>query len=77
MLGGQTCQNRQAMTLRLDAQEHESFKKLAAAEGISMQDAARRAIRDYVSPSEHCSRVVTATDRILDVHADAIERLGE
>ncbi|MCB1257189.1 MAG: CopG family transcriptional regulator [Microthrixaceae bacterium] len=77
MLGGQTCQNRQAMTLRLDAQEHESLKKLAAAEGISMQDAARRAIRDYVYRSEHRSRVSTATDRIRNVHAEAIERLGE
>lgn len=72
-----TCQNRQAMTSRLDAQVHESLKKLAAAQGISMQDAARRAIRDYVSRSEHRSRVTSATDRILDVHAEAIERLGE
>lgn len=41
-----------------------------------MQDAARRAIREYLARSEHRSRVATATELILDVHADAIERLG-
>ena len=53
-----------------------ALKERAAAEGISMQDAARRAIRDYIARSEHRSRVSTATELILDVHADAIERLG-
>jgi len=65
-----------AMTLRLDAQDQEALKARAAAEGISMQDAARRAIRDYVARSEHRTKVSTATDLILDVHAEAIERLG-
>lgn len=41
-----------------------------------MQDAARRAIREYVAKSEHRARVSTAADLILDVHAEAIERLG-
>jgi hypothetical protein len=41
-----------------------------------MQDAARRAIREYIARNEHRSRVGTATELILDVHADAIERLG-
>ena len=65
-----------AMTLRLDEQDHDALKKQAAAEGISMQDAARRAIRDYVARSEHRSRVSTATELILEVHAEAIDRLG-
>ena len=42
-----------------------------------MQDAARKAIRDYLSRSEHRARVSTATEMILDVHAEAIERLGK
>jgi hypothetical protein len=46
------------------------------AEGISMQDAARRAIRDYVERGEHRSRVAAAADLIADVHAEAIDRLG-
>jgi len=64
------------MTLRLDKQEQEALRERAAAEGISMQDVARRAIRDYVARSEHRSKVSMATDLILDVHAEAIERLG-
>ncbi len=65
-----------AMTLRLDERDHEALRERAAAEGISMQDAARRAIRDYIARSEHRSRVSAASELVLDVHADAIERLG-
>ncbi len=65
-----------AMTLRLDERDQEALRERAAAEGISMQDAARRAIRDYIARSEHRSRVATAADLILDVHAEAIDRLG-
>jgi plasmid stability protein len=65
-----------AMTLRLSEDEQGALRDRAAAEGISMQDAARRAIRDYVARSEHRSRVAAAAERITDVHADAIERLG-
>jgi hypothetical protein len=65
-----------AMTLRLDEQEQEALRERAAAEGVSMQDAARRAIREYIARSEHRSQVSTASELILGVHADAIERLG-
>ena len=64
------------MTLRLDEGDQQALRERAAAEGISMQDAARRAIRDYIARSEHRSRVVSASELIEDVHADAIERLG-
>ena len=65
------------MTLRLTDEEQESLRIRAAAEGISMQDAARKAIREYVFRSEHRTRVSAAADLILSVHAEAIERLGE
>lgn len=65
------------MTLRLTDDEQAALRSRAAAEGISMQDAARRAIREYVVRTEHRSRVTAAADRILDVHADALERLGQ
>jgi plasmid stability protein len=65
-----------AMTLRLTEEEQQGLRDRAAAEGISMQDAARRAIRDYVARSEHRARVAAAADLIADVHADAIDRLG-
>ena len=65
-----------AMTLRLTAEEQERLKDQAAVEGVSMQDVARRAIRDYVARSDHRSRVSVAADLIMDVHADALDRLG-
>ena len=64
------------MTLRLTPAEQEALKERASAEGVSMQDVARRAIRDYLARSEHRARVAAAADLILDVHAEAIERLG-
>lgn len=65
-----------AMTLRLTDDEQTALKARADAEGISMQDAARRAIREYVASRQHREMVSAAADRILEVHADAIERLG-
>jgi plasmid stability protein len=66
-----------AMTLRLTADEQEALRDRAAAEGISMQDAARRAVREFVARGAHLERVSAAARLILDVHADAIERLGQ
>jgi len=65
-----------AMTLRLTADEQQALKDRAVAEGISMQDAARRAIRDYVDRGEHRARVASAADLIIGVHGEAIDRLG-
>ncbi|HMU79156.1 MAG TPA: ribbon-helix-helix protein, CopG family, partial [Microthrixaceae bacterium] len=61
-----------AMTLRLDQADQDALREHAAAEGISMQDVARRAIRDYIARSNHRARVSNATELILNVHADAI-----
>jgi plasmid stability protein len=66
-----------AMTLRLAPEEQEALRERAAAEGISMQDAARRAIRDYVARSAHRADVVAAADLIIDAHAGALDRLGQ
>lgn len=64
------------MTLRLTDDEQEQLRRRAAAEGISMHEAARRAIRHYVALSDHRDRVVASARRILEAHADAIDRLG-
>ena len=64
------------MTLRLTDEEQEALRDRAAAEGISMQDAARRAVREFVARGEHRDRVAATARLILDKHADAIERLG-
>ena len=66
-----------AMTLRLSDQEQLALKARAEAEGISMQEAARRAVREYVARNEHRDRVDSAARRVMSAHADALQRLGE
>jgi predicted DNA binding CopG/RHH family protein len=66
-----------AMTLRLSEKEQRALKKRAERDGVSMQDAARRAIREYLDNSEHTTRVVDAAKQIMKVHAEAIEQLGD
>lgn len=65
-----------AMTLRLTDAETEALRARAQAEGRSMQDVARSAVREYVEARARRERI----DEILDVelprYADAIERLG-
>ena len=65
-----------AMTLRLTDEEHDDLRAVATANGVSMQDAARQAIREFVVRSAHRARVARATDLIVSAHADAIDRLG-
>ncbi len=64
------------MTLRLTDDEQQALRDRAAADGVSMQDAARRAIREYVERSAHRARVAAAAELISDTHADALDRLG-
>ena len=66
-----------AMTLRLTDSEQAALRARADAEGISMQEAARRAIREFVTRGQHNDRVNTAAARIMDKHANALRRLGE
>jgi hypothetical protein len=65
-----------AMTLRLTEDEQAALRERAQVEGITMQEAARRAVRDYVSRGHHRDRVSAAAKRVMDAHADALERLG-
>ena len=65
-----------AMTLRLSDEEHAALRARADAEGISMQDAARRAVREYVARARHHDRVSAAAERVANAHADALDRLG-
>ncbi len=66
-----------AMTLRLTEDEQKALRERADAEGISMQDAARRAVRDYVARGAHRERVGAAASRVMAAHAHALERLGQ
>jgi hypothetical protein len=65
-----------AMTLRLTDDEHEQLRRRAADDGVSMQEVARRAIREYTTRGQHRDRVSGAARRVLDAHADALDRLG-
>ena len=66
-----------AMTLRLTDEEHAALRERAELEGISMQEAARRAVREFVARSAHRDRVAEAAALIGERHADALRRLGE
>jgi plasmid stability protein len=66
-----------AMTLRLTEDEQAALRDRAEAEGISMQEAARRAVREFVARAQHRDRVTAAARLVLDEHADAIGRLGQ
>ena len=66
-----------AMTLRLTDDEQQALRELAQTEGISMQEAARRAVRAYVERSQHQIRVSEASQRVRNAHAEALRRLGE
>lgn len=66
-----------AMTLRLTETEQAELRERAEAEGISMQEAARRAVREFVTRGHHRDRVSAASAIIMDKHADALQRLGE
>jgi predicted transcriptional regulator len=66
-----------AMTLRLTDEEQSALQAQAEVEGISMQDAARRAVREYVARRQHQTRVSAAAEQIIRVHADALKRLGQ
>ncbi len=66
-----------AMTLRLTDIEQAALRERADAEGISMQEAARRAVREFVTRGQHRDRVGAAASLIMDKHADALRRLGE
>ena len=65
-----------AMTLRLNEAEQAALQRRAEVEGISMQEAARRAVREYVARAEHRDRVARAAEHIMTVHAEALDRLG-
>jgi len=65
-----------AMTLRLTDTEKQDLQARAEIEGISMQEAARRAVREYVNRRQHRDRVDEAASRVINAHGDAIDRLG-
>jgi len=66
-----------AMTLRLTDEEHEALRTAAERDGISMQDVARRAVREYLQRATHRERVMAAADHFIEAHAELLDRLGK
>jgi hypothetical protein len=66
-----------AMTLRLTDREQAALRQRAELDGISMQEAARRAVREFVARADHRDRVSSAAELIVERHAGALRRLGE
>jgi len=64
------------MTLRLTDEEQAALRDRAAEDGVSMQEAARRAVREYVARGHHRQRVAAAAERVIAAHEDALDRLG-
>lgn len=65
------------MTLRLTEEEQDALRERAALDGISMQEAVRRAVREYIARADHRDRVTDAAELITHRHAAALQRLGE
>ena len=65
------------MTLRLTEEEHEALRARASLEGVSMQEAARRAVREYVVSGDRRDRINAAAALVMRRHGEALRRVGE
>jgi predicted transcriptional regulator len=66
-----------AMTLRLTDEETEALRGRAEREGRSMQEVARKAVRDYIERTSRRELLDQVLDDELPRYAEALERLGE
>jgi plasmid stability protein len=66
-----------AMTLRLTDEETAALRARAEAEGRSMQDVAREAVREYVRMTDRAEMLKRVLDSELPRYAVALERLGQ
>ncbi|WP_121255692.1 CopG family transcriptional regulator [Nocardioides ferulae] len=66
-----------AMTLRTDEELDRALEDLASSQGISKQEAARRAILDMHSRLDLRERLDTIADEMLEKWGDVLDRLGK
>lgn len=67
---------RMAMTLRTDAELDEALTALAEAEGVSKQEAVRRAVLEKRARQLHKRRVDVIARQLVVEYDDALRRLG-
>ncbi len=65
------------MTLRLSEDETEALRVRSELEGTSMQDLARRAVREYIENHSRAELLDRVLDQQLPRYAEALERLGQ
>lgn len=65
------------MTLRLTDDETTALRERAEAEGRSMQEIARQAVREYVARTARRESLDEVLDRELPRYEEALRRLGE
>ena len=65
-----------AMTVRFTEEETEALRAAAEAEGISMNDYARRAVREQIARRAHKARVAASAEAGAERYAEALHRLG-
>jgi predicted transcriptional regulator len=62
------------MTLRLTDEDTEALRSCAKAEGVSMQELAQRAIREYVMRRRE--RLTSAIEHVASHDAELLDRLS-
>jgi len=65
-----------AMTLRLTDEDERALAALAAAQGVSKQEATVRAIRDAAARGLHEAKVSELSAQARERYADVLDRLG-
>ena len=65
------------MILRLSDDEAEALRLRAERESHSIQDVARRAVREYIETHSRAELLDRVLDEELPRHAEAPERLGQ
>ncbi|PFG20676.1 ribbon-helix-helix protein, CopG family [Serinibacter salmoneus] len=66
-----------AMTLRLDDESQAALDLLAEQDGISKQEAVRRAIVESASRRHHRATVAALGERGIERYRDLLDRLGQ
>lgn len=66
-----------AMTLRLDDDETAALRERARLENSSMQDVARRAVREYIDRTSRAQLLDRVLTEEIPRYAEALDRLGQ
>jgi len=65
------------MTLRTDDELDAALTELAQAEGVSKQEAVRRAVLEKRDRTDHRARVHAISQRVIVEYAEVLDRLGK